>query len=79
MRYSTAWGFALSTFTHFPLEASALPTNDAKPLYAPACVLGAGPAGLTAASRLQEKGIDAIVFEKQAEIGGKCQSYYDDE
>lgn len=34
---------------------------------------------MTAAARLQEKGIDAIVFEKQVEIGGKCQSYYDEE
>ena len=68
MRYSTTWCLALPILAHYSLIASARPT---KPLYAPACVIGAGPAGLTAAGRLQEKGIDAIVFEKQAEIGGK--------
>jgi hypothetical protein len=76
MQYAINLCLALPILTHFSSIALAHPT---KPLYPPACIIGAGPAGLTAAGRLQEKGIDAIVFEKQAEIGGKCQSYYDEE
>ncbi len=37
-------------------------------------ILGAGLAGLSAAWHLQRKGIDCIVFEKEAEIGGLCRS-----
>jgi protoporphyrinogen oxidase len=43
------------------------------------CIIGAGPAGLTAASKLEEKNIKAVIFDSQAELGGKCQSYYDEE
>jgi flavin-dependent dehydrogenase len=44
----------------------------------PICIVGAGPAGLTVANRLQAKGIETVIFEKDPEVGGKCQSYYDD-
>ena len=43
----------------------------------PVCIIGAGPAGLVAASSLEKKGYETVIFEKQALIGGKCQSYYD--
>ncbi|KAF2805484.1 FAD/NAD(P)-binding domain-containing protein [Mytilinidion resinicola] len=43
----------------------------------PVCIVGAGPAGLAAAKRLESKGKKAVIFEKQAEVGGKCQTYYD--
>lgn len=76
MRYPTHWQLALPILTCFPLLASARPLETN---YPPACIIGAGPAGLTAASKLQDKGIHAIVFDKEAEIGGKCQSYYDEE
>jgi monoamine oxidase len=76
MKYSTTWSFAIPILTHLSLIASTRPTD---PHYPPVCIIGAGPAGLSAAGRLQEKGIDAIVFEKQEAIGGKCQSYYDEE
>ena len=45
----------------------------------PVCIIGAGPAGLAAAGRLKDKGISAVVFDKQAEVGGKCQAWYDDQ
>jgi protoporphyrinogen oxidase len=40
-------------------------------------VIGAGPSGLTAAYNLQLKGYKTVIFDKQAEVGGKCQAYYD--
>jgi NADPH-dependent 2,4-dienoyl-CoA reductase/sulfur reductase-like enzyme len=44
----------------------------------PVCIVGAGPAGLTIANRLQTKGLQTVIFEKNPEVGGKCQAYYDD-
>jgi cation diffusion facilitator CzcD-associated flavoprotein CzcO len=55
--------------------ANALPMQVTLDL--PVCIIGAGPAGLTAAKRLEAKGQKAVIFEKQAEVGGKCQSFYD--
>ena len=37
-------------------------------------ILGAGLAGLSAAWHLQKKGIDCLIFEKEAEAGGLCRS-----
>ena len=45
----------------------------------PVCIVGAGPAGLTVANRLETKGYETVIFEKDLEVGGKCQSYYDEE
>ena len=42
----------------------------------PVCVVGAGPAGLTAAAELELKGRRTVVFEKQDAVGGKCQAVY---
>ena len=58
----------------FVLSASAWPTHKKHPV----CIIGAGPAGLTAASKLEASGIETVIFDKQDAIGGKCQSYYDD-
>jgi cation diffusion facilitator CzcD-associated flavoprotein CzcO len=44
----------------------------------PVCIVGAGPAGLTVANKLQAKGFQTVIFEKDPEVGGKCQSYYDE-
>lgn len=67
---------ALLPLAFFLLAASAQPHrgHDSHPV----CIIGAGPAGLAAAGRLQAKGIDAIVFDKQDEVGGKCQAWYDE-
>lgn len=43
----------------------------------PVCIVGAGPAGLAAAAKLELKGKSVVVFEKQSQVGGKCQSIYD--
>ena len=43
----------------------------------PVCIVGAGPAGLTVANRLEAKGYETVIFEKNPEVGGKCQAYYD--
>lgn len=43
----------------------------------PVCVVGAGPAGLATAAGLEQKGRNVVVFEKQAVVGGKCQSVYE--
>lgn len=76
MRQPTKYSLVLPILTYLGLTASALPT---KPPKAPVCIIGAGPAGLTAAARLDAKGIESVIFEKQAAIGGKCQSYYDEQ
>ena len=43
----------------------------------PVCIVGAGPGGLTIAHELEAKGYTTVLFEKQPEVGGKCQSFYD--
>jgi protoporphyrinogen oxidase len=40
-----------------------------------AAVIGAGPAGLTAALRLARQGVDVDVFEASGEVGGMCRSF----
>lgn len=45
----------------------------------PVCIVGAGPAGLAAASRLESNGQSTVLFDKQSSVGGKCQEYYDTE
>jgi monoamine oxidase len=57
----------------FSLETAAWPAKP-KP---PVCIVGAGPAGLIAANKLESKGYQTVIFEKQPEIGGKCQAYYE--
>ena len=44
-----------------------------------ACIVGAGPAGLTVAKGLEDRGYTTVVFDKNAQVGGKCQSYYDEQ
>jgi uncharacterized protein with NAD-binding domain and iron-sulfur cluster len=43
----------------------------------PVCIVGAGPAGLSAANQLESQGYQTITFEKQTAVGGKCQAVYD--
>lgn len=59
----------------FALRATALPTQHQK---LPVCIVGAGPAGLTAANRLENKGYETVIIDDQPEVGGKCQAYYDE-
>jgi choline dehydrogenase-like flavoprotein len=40
-------------------------------------VIGAGPAGVTAARELKEKGISAVVVEAQGRIGGRILNTHD--
>ena len=75
MKCATRWSLILPLLA-LSFTASAWPHRHGK---APVCIIGAGPAGLAAAGRLEEKGIKAMIFDKQAEVGGKCQAYYDDE
>ena len=44
----------------------------------PVCIVGAGPAGLAVASRLEAKGYTTVIFEKNVEVGGRCQDYHDE-
>ncbi|TVY34652.1 Uncharacterized protein LOCC1_G008301 [Lachnellula occidentalis] len=44
----------------------------------PVCIVGAGPASLTAAAELELKGKRTVTFEKQDAVGGKCQAVYQD-
>ncbi|KAJ3752611.1 FAD/NAD-P-binding domain-containing protein [Lentinula raphanica] len=44
----------------------------------PVCIIGAGPSGLTAAHEIESRGVPTVIFDSNAEVGGKCQSYYDD-
>ena len=34
------------------------------------CVIGAGPSGITAAKNLKDEGMDVVVFDLGAEVGG---------
>ncbi|KAL1856621.1 hypothetical protein Plec18170_003590 [Paecilomyces lecythidis] len=43
----------------------------------PVCIVGAGPAGLSAAAQLEIKGYQTVTFEKQSAVGGKCQAIYE--
>ncbi|HET9196900.1 MAG TPA: NAD(P)/FAD-dependent oxidoreductase [Solirubrobacterales bacterium] len=47
-----------------------MPPPASKPDSAPVAVLGAGPAGLTAAYRLAQRGAPVVVFEAGGEVGG---------
>lgn len=55
------------------LVSTAIAASSASPV----CIVGAGPAGLIAAKRLEDKGRSVVVFEKQGSVGGKCQAVYD--
>lgn len=48
----------------------------AAPTESPICIVGAGPAGLAAASRLESQGRTTTIFEKQDLVGGKSQALY---
>jgi len=48
----------------------------AAPTSNPVCIVGAGPAGLIAANRLESRGQQTVIFEKQVSVGGKCQAVY---
>ncbi|UPX11015.1 uncharacterized protein EKO05_0001642 [Ascochyta rabiei] len=74
MKGTTTWSLLLPLLS---LTASAWPQpRHEKP---PVCIIGAGPSGLSAAAKLEEKGIKAMIFDKQAEVGGKCQAWYDEQ
>lgn len=79
MKCSTKWSLVLPLLAFFSLTVSALPTRRHGHKNLPVCILGAGPAGLSAAARLEDKGIEAVVFDRQEEVGGKCQAWYDDQ
>lgn len=61
----------------FLVVAAFVTSIIATPVSLPVCIVGAGPAGLTAAKKLEEKGRKVIIFEKQATVGGKCQAVYE--
>lgn len=61
----------------FAIVAVLLTLADAHPQAFPVCIVGAGPAGLTAAKKLEDKGRKVVIFEKQDEVGGKCQAVYE--
>jgi cation diffusion facilitator CzcD-associated flavoprotein CzcO len=48
----------------------------AAPTEHPVCIIGAGPAGLAAASRLESLGRSTKIFEQQDHVGGKNQALY---
>lgn len=74
MKSTTIWSLLPPLLS---LTVSALPQpRHEKP---PVCIIGAGPSGLSAAGKLEEKGIKAMIFDKQAEVGGKCQAWYDEQ
>lgn len=69
----------LFTLSFLSLTASAWPlTTRHQHEQPPVCIIGAGPAGLSAAARLEQKNIKAVIFDSQEEVGGKCQAWYDD-
>lgn len=79
MKCPTKWSPVLPLLALFSLTVSALPHRRREPEQPPVCIIGAGPAGLSAASRLEDKGIKAVIFDKEEAVGGKCQAWYDDQ
>lgn len=78
---TSKWSLALLPLTLLSIATSALPTQPTlrhEPQQPPVCIIGAGPAGLSAARRLEDKNIKAVIFDKEAEVGGKCQAWYDE-
>ncbi|KAH7095623.1 hypothetical protein FB567DRAFT_34976 [Paraphoma chrysanthemicola] len=71
------WSLLPPLLALFTLTSEALPTRRHKEPK-PVCIIGAGPAGLTAAGKLEDKGIKAVIFDSQPEVGGKCQAWYDE-
>jgi NADPH-dependent glutamate synthase beta subunit-like oxidoreductase len=74
------WSLISSLLALSPLSISTSPL-DRHCEYAehPVCIIGAGPAGLAAAGGLEQKGIKAVIFDRQEEVGGKCQAWYDEQ
>lgn len=79
MKCSKMVSLVLPLLALFSLTVSALPYRRHEHHDPPVCIIGAGPAGLSAASRLEDKGIKAVIFDRQEEVGGKCQAWYDEE
>ncbi|KAF5331452.1 hypothetical protein D9758_016343 [Tetrapyrgos nigripes] len=59
------------------LLSSLLPVFVRAAVQDPVCVVGAGPTGLAAAHALEAKNYSVVIFDKELEVGGKCQAYYD--
>ncbi|KAH6615223.1 hypothetical protein C7974DRAFT_61288 [Boeremia exigua] len=74
MKGTTTWALLLQLLS-LTVVAWPQPRHE-KP---PVCIIGAGPSGLAAAGKLEEKGIKAMIFDKQEEVGGKCQAWYDEQ
>jgi cation diffusion facilitator CzcD-associated flavoprotein CzcO len=71
------WSLPIAALALLSHTIEAFPTRRHEE-HKPVCIIGAGPAGLSAAGRLEQKGVKAIIFDEQEEVGGKCQSWYDD-
>lgn len=52
------------------LSRTTLPRTDT-------IIIGAGPAGLSAAEALRKYGKKSVILEKESKIGGKCHTYTD--
>jgi cation diffusion facilitator CzcD-associated flavoprotein CzcO len=64
------------TWFSFLLATACLAVAYAAPTEYPVCIVGAGPAGLAAASRLERLGRTTIIFDRQEFVGGKSQAVY---
>ena len=68
--------FLLSTTLAVSLLSTHVWAGASSDLVSPVCIIGGGPTGLSAAHALESQGHQVVVFEKQPEVGGKCQAYY---
>jgi monoamine oxidase len=74
------WSLMTSLLALSPLSVSTSPLDRHYGCEEhPVCIIGAGPAGLAAAGRLEQKSINAVIFDRQEEVGGKCQAWYDEQ
>ncbi|WP_323182643.1 FAD-dependent oxidoreductase [Aldersonia sp. NBC_00410] len=69
-------GGALSNENGSNSGSAGSPQTSGRPNGKTVAVFGAGPAGLTAAHELAERGFDVTVYEAMSVFGGKCRSLY---
>src|SRR5689334_11252576 len=74
-RRPLAWRPGLDPRAQRHLPQAPGPAEDGSAASGPVLVVGGGIAGLTAATGLAERGVDVVVVEREATLGGRVRSW----